>query len=269
MPRGTNALDEAQLQGRLWTPEILRADMAFWWDTSRADSITLSGSTLTQLRDLSGRDVTLNQSGAPGWDAVNRVATFNGTNQTLITTATVAFATNSDFTLITLLNPSASQLSVNAPIDLGHTMSPPGPLVLQNETARPGVNSYYFAWHTGAGYVNTGAPFVAMPSGAWSLAVMTKNGAVADAFVNGTRGAGWPATINSGLNANAKIVTVGNAQAQARVWSGSFGGAMLLRRSLSQIEIQKVTASLLWRRGLQSQLPASHPFRNRPPLIGD
>jgi hypothetical protein len=271
MPRGINALDEARLQGRLWTPELLRSDMAFWWDTSRDDSITLSGSTLTQLRDLSGNGITLNTSGAaPGWDAVNKVATFNGTSQSLITTATVGFAANGDFTLITLLNPSASQLTINTPLDIDHSGSPNGPLVLQNETARPSANNCYFAWYTGSGFTNTGAPFVVMPSGSWSLAVMTKTGAVADAFINGTRGASWPSTQNSGLTATAKTVRIGNAVSTAtRWWAGSFGGAILLRRSLSESEIQKVTASLLWQRGLQSQLPASHPFRNRPPLIGD
>ncbi len=269
MPRGVSIYDEARIQSRLWTPEILLPDMAFWFDTSRYDSISLSGSNLTQLRDLSGRGITLNSNGAPGWDAVNRVATFNGINQQMSSTATVGFAANSDFTLITLLAPSASQLSINTPIDLGHATSPSGPLVLQNETGRPAVNSYYFAWHTGAAYTNTGPPFVVMPSNTWSLAVMTKAGAVADAFVNGARGAGWPITRNSGLTANAKIVTVGNAQGQGRTWNGAFGGAMLLRRALSEIEIQKVTAALLWQRGLQSLLLAANPFKNLPPLIGD
>ena len=258
-------------QNRLWTPDFLSSNMLFWWDTSREDSLTLSGGALTQLRDLSGKGVTLNQSGAPGWSSANKVATFNG-SQSLISSEAVAFLFNGDFTLVTLLNPSASQSGINSPLDIEHSGSPVGPLVLQNEPNRPSVNNYYFAWNDGAGanfFQNT-SNFVPMAANAWSLSVMTKTGAVANAYTNGSQVPSFPATqASAGLVSNPKTVAIGRTVSSGRYWVGSFGGAIVFNRSLRLSEIQKLEGYILWLRNLQSILPASHPFRNRPPLIGD
>jgi hypothetical protein len=99
---------------------------------------------------------------------------------------------------------------------------------------------------------------------------MTKTGAVANAYTNGVQVSSFPTTQSSSLTTNAKRVAVGNAISIAtRWWGGSFGGALLFNRALTLSEIQKVEASILWQRAWHGLLPANHPFRNRPPLIGD
>jgi hypothetical protein len=255
----------------LLSPDFLLQNMLFWYDTSIDSCAVLSESSLIELRDLSQNGLTLAPfSAAPSWDANNKVGNFNGSSQWLISTATVSLPLNGDFTLVTLLNPSVSQNGVNTPLDLQH--EPNNGLVLQNETNKPAVNNYYFAWNNGAGFNNVGSSFLSLSANTWSLAVMIKVGAVANAYLNGSQSASFPTTQTSLLRATNRKVSIGNSCAQDiqnRWWSGSFAGAILLNRSLSLIEIQKLEGAILWPRGWQSNLPANHPYRNRPPLVGD
>ena len=259
----------------LWSPDT--ANMVFWWDTLVDSSVVLSGNLLIALKDLSGKNINLDQSGAPSWDSNNKIATFNGSSQGLVSTATVRLALNSDFTLITLLNPASSQATINTPLDIEHGLSGgSGPLVLQNEAARPSVNNYYFAWFNSSNAAqNIGPPFVSMSANSWTLAVMGKTGAVANAFINGSQAGSFPVTSSSGLTDLAKRVSVARTifnwvgTGGSRWWAGSFASAILFNQSLSLSEIQKLEGYMLWSRGWQSNLPASHPYRNRAPLIGD
>jgi hypothetical protein len=45
--------------------------------------------------------------------------------------------------------------------------------------------------------------------------------------------------------------------------------AGIFDKALLTSEIQKIQGWIPWKRGLQNILPASHPYRNRPPLVGD
>lgn len=52
MPRMPNIYLEAQYQGRLWTPAVLRP--AAWWDAADLSTISHSGGTISEWRDSSG-----------------------------------------------------------------------------------------------------------------------------------------------------------------------------------------------------------------------
>jgi hypothetical protein len=282
MPRGVSPLDEARLQGRLWTPELLRPSMVFWHDTARIESLSRSGSTVTNIRDLSGRGINLATSGsAPGYSATEQAATFDGSTQGLASSAPVSgVATNGDFTLITLFKPSSSQPNaICAPFDMEHATVPNGPLIVQSQVPATGLNQYYFAFFDGVTFQNIPAPFVTMPGGEWSLVVHSMRTLAGPAWatslwINGRRPSGWTdgfprSNGGPGLTANAKKVSVGFAQTYTdRNWAGSFGVSILLNRALNEADAQRATGSILWQRGLQFLLPANHAYRNRPPLIG-
>jgi len=54
--------------------------------------------------------------------------------------------------------------------------------------------------------------------------------------------------------------------------SGLFGNVAetgILPFAVTLKEEQQLAGYILWRWGLTGLLPAAHPFRNRPPLIGD
>lgn len=64
MPRGTDRYDEARLQGRLWTPALLGADLLGWWDVGDLRDIASASSAVTTWRDRSGRGNSLTGGGS-------------------------------------------------------------------------------------------------------------------------------------------------------------------------------------------------------------
>ena len=91
MPRGVNALDEARLQGRLWTPANLGGNLLGWWDASRAETITLVSNAVSQWNDISGLGNHLTQGTAGKRPAYSSFAgrpavVLDGTDDTLLTT---------------------------------------------------------------------------------------------------------------------------------------------------------------------------------------
>ena len=77
-----------------WTPALLGADLALWLDAADADTITLNGSNVSQWDDKSGNGRNVSQAVAaqqPAYDAVNKIITFDGSNDYLFN-ATVGAA---------------------------------------------------------------------------------------------------------------------------------------------------------------------------------
>ena len=64
--------------------------------------------------------------------------------------------------------------------------------------------------------------------------------------------------------------TIGYWSPYGAKWSGDLGHIMAFNRVLSTYEAQKLEGWESWFDGkVGSNLPISHPFRNRPPLTGD
>jgi hypothetical protein len=101
----------------------------------------------------------------------------------------------------------------------------------------------------------------------WALHIGTKSGGSATFSSNGeTRVVG--STSNTPLGFN--IIRIGNDT--AAVDSGLFGNVAetgILPFAVTLKEEQQLAGYILWRWGLTANLPAAHPFKNRPPLIGD
>ena len=53
MPRGVDRYDEAQLQGRLWTPRVLGAGLVGWWDANARHTISI-GTGISAWNSLVG-----------------------------------------------------------------------------------------------------------------------------------------------------------------------------------------------------------------------
>jgi hypothetical protein len=89
MPRGVSPVDEARLQGRLWTPALFGGRLLGWYDALVSASFTLSGSAVTEWRDQSGNGNHLQSSGvnAPllGTFAGRPSVNFDGLNDYLLT----------------------------------------------------------------------------------------------------------------------------------------------------------------------------------------
>jgi hypothetical protein len=69
MPRGVSPLDEARLQGRLWSPNGLR--LGAWYDASDLSTITTVSGGVSDWRDKSGngRNLTATATQRPTYTA--------------------------------------------------------------------------------------------------------------------------------------------------------------------------------------------------------
>lgn len=84
MSLGVKLYDEARLQGRLWTPELLKGSggLKAWFDAGDLGSISASAGVLTQLRDRSGFGLHATGFNSPTWDNRTQTVT-NGGSQSL------------------------------------------------------------------------------------------------------------------------------------------------------------------------------------------
>jgi hypothetical protein len=83
--------------------------------------------------------------------------------------------------------------------------------------------------------------------------------------VNGNR-----ATGSACSSLNATTVRIGNDRAASDSgFTGRIAEILMIPRSCSVYELSLLEGYLAWKWGLQHRLIATHPYRNRPPLIGD
>jgi len=98
MPRGVSLVDEARLQGRLWTPAQVLPSL--WLDGADLSTLSMSGSSVTQWRDKSGnaRHATTTVRN-PGITRVNNlnVINFTASGATRLDTPDFNIAPNRQF----------------------------------------------------------------------------------------------------------------------------------------------------------------------------
>lgn len=269
MPRGVGLnwlYDEARLQGRLWTPSVLHG-LAGWWDAVLAGGATNSG-----ILDLSRQGRTLSYLGTPS--IISNGVRLDGNNQAIINTATGISAT-ANVTLVMLVTPyrnnggydgffsSTSSLAGNDYSDgIVIDQGPASTTSLSRigvEGAKGGTNTDLMS-----GDLNFGQPIILSLTYAASTTRLRVNGGQ----FRGTR------STNSTLAA-LSVIAFGVRRYDLNPWqSGSysqldFHAAALWTRELSVSEIEATEGALAWSSRMQAVLLASHPFVNRPPLIGD
>lgn len=263
MPRGTDRYDEARHQGRLWTPQALRAKMALWHDYSDLNTVAASGTQITSVTDKSGNGRTGTPQAVGGRDPGFQIAGWKSVSRNrpaIICTA--AQIDNMEFTGITYSG--AAGLSVH---------------FVMNNTAAAGVRTL-ISGTTGAFELAIDANQKITPTRTSQAVIATSTAALAtgygqvgmdcatnrcDMWLNGA----LEATANNGaFTANA--VRYGcQGQVGSNCWDSYIGEALVFTTILSLAETYKVTGCNAWKWGAVDKLPASHPFKNRPPLIGD
>lgn len=261
MPRGFNILDEARLQNRLWAPNAVNA--ALWLDASDFSTITTDTNTVTQWADKSG-----NSRNAVQTTSTARPLLIQNTNNVPI----VRFDGVDDFmTINSEFFPSGAPSNISFIIVAA---------VQENNggfggviTTNPGLNN------TGCGLVvNSSRNYNLFPpllsstrSGAnFSLITAVARAAVTGVmtqFFNGVLDRTGTYTTNV---TNATTTVLG----KYRVGDTNFGAVdiaelIVVTNTSSQVIQQQIEGYIAWKWGLQTALVATHPFANRPPLIGD
>ena len=142
-----------------WTPASSPATKA-WYDASDADSITASGSAVSQWDDKSGNGHHL--SGSGGREPVTGSRTMNGLNAVdfqsgdMLTISTrLGFGTNPDIMAISVMQVDSTGTSTGALFSFGS-----GPDRLRTGTFSGSIGWFYDGGNEYYGSATTGTPFV-------------------------------------------------------------------------------------------------------------
>jgi hypothetical protein len=260
MPRGVSLVDEARLQGRLLTPELLarrlRSKLHFWWS---ADFLTLDSSGLVEgATDLTGQG----RNGAQGTPGAR--LTYFPSDQMF--GGRPAYGMTANAAALSFLGDSVArtvfQYFVSCYYKDGIDNS-----FDQNSYAISGAGSFgafrlqgiaatagWSALITGRTFYNTGDPF---PS---------KNGFEASQTV-----LPLPASVIQSRAAlgRSQATRVGGGDTAPQAWIGGFRHVVACNQVLADFESALMEGVIAWDDGTQSRLIGTHPFANRPPLIGD
>jgi hypothetical protein len=266
MPRGYNIVDEAILQGRLWSPSVLRP--ALWLDAADISTITLSDSNVTQWNDKSGNARNLVQATAALRPTLTN-SLLNGlsaitfaSGNVLSTSANFPITGNPAFSVFYVYRKTTNTNgSVFGWGNSGGSLSAFG--FYNNDTASAygyaGVNSYIVT---------------NPPNNVWNLMSYTKSpGAInttSTSFRNGTDNSSTGSSANT-PNIQSNLFSVGRWADYSldSVLIGNVAEMIVLPTTATTATRQQVEGYLAWKWGLITSLLPTHPYINRPPLIGD
>ena len=268
MARAIGLYEEARRQGMLWTPRCLGADLAAAYSTydlgvgtaPDGGGCVVSSSTVTQLTDRSGLGrhlVTNGVDAVPAYTmpAINGRpgAAFGGSN----VLATSAFSIAQPLGFVTLFQSPASAFDLFS--------------VMLNDPANSNQLGFYprhnsfgdrpIIYAGGAGLAMT--PSAALATSTNYLITGIFNGTSSLGCVNGAAfqvGDAGTASMSGGFSISLNSTNV------------HFVGIVLDIIWFANATVDKarrIEGWTAWRSGLQnSVLDASHPYRNRPPLLG-
>lgn len=268
MPRGTSPLDEARLQGRLWTP----ADQSALWLDPADPSAFSFGTGISEWRDKSSNGRNATQATGANQPTLAAAALnglplvrFDGLNDILIANFGAA---------LQVTNFSHTWLMVRRGTGTGDTYQPS---LAGWDSAGTNVGGYHF--------IKSNNLFGAsVPHGTWGIYDLSSGTVYANGrpeimtfsaettawrvLRNGVQ-EGTTGTIPS---ANTVIdgISIGGSTNPVRYSLIDYGDVISFIGQNRQNARQSQTAEgyIAWKWGLQGNLPANHPFRNRPPLIG-
>lgn len=268
MPRGIDRYDEAVRQGRLWTPALFRnVGKLSIWVGGADDPITGSSGVVSQWDDLSGNANHLTESGANtkpvynpiGWKspgrngaAVEFDAAANPNHDRLNLTSSIAYngtngcstraAVRQNATAASRTIHSGAQGSFQLRLSSTHKIEVVRTNLAIIQSATVVLST---GWHIVGGDAATNL------SRCWSNGQSEQQTATNPAFTQPITLMGISgAASNESFNAGIAEWLYSNL-----IWTTA--------------ESNKVDGYLAWRWGTVDQLYALHPFKNRPPLIGD
>jgi len=235
---------------QLWTPNQLSANLQFWVDALESSSINLNGATVSQWNDLSGNNRHLTQA--------------NGSLQPLyITSGVGSVGVGMDGIDDVMSSPT---FTINQPFTRFLVVTR-----RDANTAGTIINSISGTPNSPLGNSSTSTTRVAMFGGTNNLisGQDTINGQMSQfgTIYNGASSELWNnGTSTSGVNIGT------NGMSGVRIGGGNpspyvFHSVLILNRIPTTDERERMEGYLAWRYGIQSSLPANHPFIGSPPTI--
>ena len=267
MPRGFNDYDTARLQGRLWTPAVLRP--AGWWDATDLSTITIS-TGVSEWRDKSGNNLNVSQSTAslqPSYvqSAINGLpgVTFERDPLAAVFTQfasgkylTASSYSSSNFGIVYSIIQTANSAFTYYPFGFGSSSGiygagtytgPDRPQGAQSTGIWDGTSS---AESTKLVSLNT--PYIGAASAASSARRMRMNG--------GFEG-------SDSTTQTISAFRIGAQENNGWPMTGSIGEVVITSAFVGIYDVSRLEGYLSHKWAIP--LAADHPFANRPPLIGD
>lgn len=263
MPRGTNLVDSARIQGRLWTPQTSTLAVKSWYDCSDISTLTVS-TRITEWRDKSGN----------GWHLANATngpsLTQNGKNGLAVAYFdNKTLSTASAFTLTG--NPSFSFFIVYQKTDsIQGCAFGWGDYNLTGTSC--GIDDTSSAGNVRIAYANSrDFNVTSLAVNSWNILSYTKSpGAInttSTAFRNGADAAATGHSSDTPAIASNPLVVGQIANYTGNRLFGYIGEFLILSETASPGDRQRVEGYLSHKWAIP--LSALHPFVNRPPFIGD
>ncbi len=235
---------------KLWRPSELGASLALWLDAEDTASITLNVNKVSQWNDKSGNGRNATQATAANQPTyVSPGVQFGGGFQNLA--ISVPYSGVLSFFMVATPSSAPCYYVGRAQFQGG------GPTILGNFSG------------TSIEYYNSAdrATFSASPTSTFLVSYTQQLSGRIIGFYNGSSAFNIAQTDNQ--NPGVSWSTIGNAFREA--WSNGVTGTMfeiiLVSTVLDDGNRQRMEGYLAWKRGLQGNLPAGHPYKNTPPTV--
>ena len=263
MPRGLNPYDRAKKQKMLWTPQLLGSEYFVGFSAKDVGGINItSGSSVDSWSDLlrNGRDTT---SGAikPTYNSNkflgNPCVVFS--NSPMDSSATLPGG--STYSWLVLAKDNNSATAISEPFSIGTSLSSSTmELVLDYDGSI--ASGLMCAFNGNVQGKTSNSPIKSTPT----LIGIGLNSGYGWARVNGVNGTAG-VTIHS---TSTNLFRIGGSRPQNLFpLNGDIYCILAIKSAIGSLPFFAAEGWMAWEFRMESLLPASHPFRNRPPLIGD
>ena len=226
------------------------AGLQLWLDAADTSSLTLSSASVTSWADKSGRGNTATGTVAPSYNSSTRYITFNGSSQYFtLPNGAIPFG-DTEYSMF-FVSYTTSTTS-NQHIIFGG-----------QETTPNALHMYYSAGTVGHAWWTNQFTAGTVTINSSLIIAATYQGTTRQTVING----GTPVT-NSPAQARANPNTpnfIGRRGTNVEHLNGGIGEILIYNSSLSATDRQTVEGYLAWKWGLQSNLPATHPYRSNNP----
>lgn len=251
-----------------WTPAL--SNSAIWIKANSSNSLTLSGSSVTAVRDLANNlnfsvtgAITINTTELGSGRSVLRI---DNTSSNQFLSAVFNYAGNA----ITLASVHRNNSVLAGRIRYGRLWSLSSSTQPDFNNTNGMILTYGINSNNGV-YLMRNNSIAAQTSplinNQWASVVATRNSSQVGIILNGGSASSGS---TSSANLNFSRIRIGNDIAAVDSgMNGFIAENILWTRELSTNEINLLSGYFHWEWGLQSLLPANHPFRNREPTVSD
>ncbi|TRV27900.1 MAG: hypothetical protein EWV88_04050 [Microcystis wesenbergii Mw_MB_S_20031200_S109D] len=253
----------------LFTPKLLNPTI--WIKANAPNTLSLSGSNVTGVKDIAN-DLSFSATGAITVNTAELggklVLSINNTSSSQFLSAPFNYGGNA-LTLVSF-HRNFSDLPVGSRTRFGRLWSLASSME-QDFDSTSGILLGYGVNSNNGVYLYRNLAMAAQTStlinDQWASVIATRNGSQARIILNG----GTPVNGNTFTeNFSINRIRIGNDMtASDSGMNGFIAENLLWTRELSNSEINLLTGYLHWDWGMESLLPSNHPYRNRPPYVGD